>query len=110
MSNTPYSSAVSGNLEIEESKTGKNELKLTKGLFIRRGYVSSEFTQTGFGNPVTKEVTLDYPLILVVHDRIMSNEEIVKVMDLAAQNKRSLLVISTDIWDGPLSAMLYNAK
>ena len=108
--NIYFSVGYSGNLEIEESKTGKNELLLTKGLFIRRGYVKEEFTQTSFGNPVTKEVTLDYPLILVVHDKFDSNEQVIRMMDLALSLKRPLLIFSMDMRDGPWSTMLYNAN
>lgn len=43
ISTVDISNGFQGNLEIEESKTGKNELKITKGLFIKRGYVSEQF-------------------------------------------------------------------
>ena len=55
-------------------------------------------------------MTLDYPLIIVINDPVTSNEEIGKVMEMAAEQKRPLLVFSTDMQDGPLSVMLYNAK
>ena len=56
------------------------------------------------------EVTLDYPLILIVHDAIKQNEDIVKVMDLSKNNKRSLLIFSMDLQEEPLSSMIYNSK
>lgn len=101
---------ISGNLEIEPSNTGRNELVLTKGLYIRRGYVSPEFCSSAFGATIESEVILDYPLILVVQAPISENEHIIKIMDMAKQNKRSLLVFSKDMQDGPLSTMVYNAK
>jgi chaperonin GroEL len=55
-------------------------------------------------------VTLDYPLVLVIHDPIKENKHIVKIMDLVKHNKRTLLVVSTDMQKGPLSAMVYNAQ
>jgi len=103
-------SGISGNLEIEESKTGKNELILTKGLFIRRGYVSEEFTRTQFANSIMKEVTLDYPLILVLNDTFNNNEDIINVLEIAQKQKRPLLIFSMEMKAGPLSVMLYNAK
>ncbi|CAI2363503.1 unnamed protein product [Moneuplotes crassus] len=99
-----------GNLEIEPSKVGKNQLEINKGLYIDRGFVSNEFCNTSYGDEIMQEVTLDYPMILIVHDPIKKNEHIVKVMDLAKKNKRSLLVISTDLREGPLSSMVYNAQ
>ena len=49
-------------------------------------------------------------MVLVVCDVIERNEHIVKIMEMAVQNKRSLLVFSLDMQKGPLSAMLYNTK
>lgn len=97
-------------MEIEPSKTGNNELKLTKGLFIRRGWVTAEFCSTSIGDSIDQTVTLDYPLILVVQDHIDENEDIIKIMDIAKRNKRSLLVFSMDLREGPLSVMLFNVR
>lgn len=99
-----------GSLEIEPSRTGKTELALNKGMYIERGWVAEEFCQTSSGDPIDMSVTLDYPMILIVNNSIDSNEHIIKVMDMAKQNKRPLLVFSTDIKEGPLSSMLYNAQ
>ena len=85
-------------------------MEINRGLYIHRGFVSHEFCETTFGNSVAKEVTLDYPLVLIVHGPIKKNEHIVKIMDLAKKNKRSLLVVSTDLQEGPLSSMIYNAQ
>jgi hypothetical protein len=97
-------------LEIEPSKTGNNELKLTKGLFIKRGWVNVEFCSSDIGDSIEQTVTLDYPLILVVQDSIGENEDIIRIMDMAKKNKRSLLVFSMNLMEGPLSVMLFNVK
>ena len=99
-----------GNLEIEPSKIGKNQLEINKGMYIDRGLASHDFCDSTFGDAVIKEVTLDYPMILVVNDKIEKNAHVVKAMDMAKQNKRSLLVICTNLMEGPMSSMVYNAQ
>lgn len=90
-----------GIVTIEESKTNETSLEIVEGMMLERGLKSPYL--------VTKNdemcAILDNPLILLYDDKILSNGQIVNSLQYAAQNDRSLLIISEDI-DGEALAML----
>ena len=53
---------------------------------------------------------MEYPLVLVVADRIERVEQIVPIMELVKKQKKPLILFSMDLQDDPTSTMIYNIR
>lgn len=85
-------------MNIIESPTGITDFKLVNGLIFNRGLVSPNFVQEAAdGDKVEMSVNLDNPLVLVVGDRITSVSQILPIMELIKEKKKSLVLFSTDL-------------
>jgi chaperonin GroEL len=51
---------------------------------------------------------MEFPLVLVVTNKIKTVQEITHILDLVKKTKRSLVIFSEDLQDEPLSMMVYN--
>lgn len=51
---------------------------------------------------------MEFPLVLIVSNKIMDVREIVPILDLVKKTKRSLVIFSEDMQQDPLSTMIYN--
>ena len=51
---------------------------------------------------------LDYPLVLIVTNKIDDTADITHILDLVKKTKRPLVVFSEDLQAEPLSLMVYN--
>jgi chaperonin GroEL len=51
---------------------------------------------------------MDFPLVLVVTNKIKSVQEITPLLDLVKKTKRPLVLFSEDLQEEPLSMMVYN--
>ncbi len=96
---------LNGSVNIVESPTGDTRFNLVNGLIYDRGLVTDAFA-TEF--KVEQRCEMEYPLVLVVTNKITDVKEITPILDLVKKTKKSLVVFSEDLQDEPLSMMVYN--
>ncbi|KAK9067508.1 hypothetical protein SSX86_011619 [Deinandra increscens subsp. villosa] len=93
-----------GVITISDGKTLNNELEVVEGMKLDRGYISPYFIT----NTKNQKCELDDPLVLIHEKKISSLNAIVKVLELALKNQRSLLIVSEDIESEALAALILN--
>ncbi|XP_071717332.1 chaperonin CPN60-2, mitochondrial-like [Rutidosis leptorrhynchoides] len=93
-----------GVITISDGKTLYNELEVVEGMKLDRGYISPYFIT----NTKNQKCELDDPLILIHEKKISSLTSIVKVLELALKNQRSLLIVAEDIENEALSTLILN--
>jgi chaperonin GroEL len=101
-----YKVGLKGLITLEESQTGKTELKIEEGMFINYGIASNEYIM----NQADKTLYLENPLIIVIVDTIENIGDIVKVMEYAKNIERPLIIFTSEIKKEPLSVLLYNQR
>ncbi|KAF5197306.1 60 kDa chaperonin [Thalictrum thalictroides] len=93
-----------GVITITDGKTLYNELEVVEGMKLDRGYISPYFVT----NQKNQKCELDDPLILIHEKKISSINAVVKVLELALKNQRSLLIIAEDVESDALATLLIN--
>nr|ABX76300.1 heat shock protein 60 [Ageratina adenophora] len=93
-----------GVITISDGKTLHNELEVVEGMKLDRGYISPYFIT----NTKNQKCELDDPLILIHEKKISSLNSIVKVLELALKNQRSLLIVAEDIESEALATLILN--
>ncbi|KAI3806122.1 hypothetical protein L1987_22014 [Smallanthus sonchifolius] len=93
-----------GVITISDGKTLNNELEMVEGMKLDRGYISPYFIT----NTKNQKCELDDPLILIHEKKISSLHSIVKVLELALKNQRSLLIVAEDIESEALATLILN--
>ncbi|PWA88447.1 chaperonin Cpn60/TCP-1 family [Artemisia annua] len=93
-----------GVITISDGKTLYNELEVVEGMKLDRGYISPYFIT----NTKNQKCELDDPLILIHEKKISSLNSIVKVLELALKNQRSLLIVAEDIESEALATLILN--
>ena len=53
-------------------------------------------------------VELEFPLVLVIGNKVTDMKDITHVLDLVKSTKRSFVLFSEDLQPDPLSMMVYN--
>lgn len=91
---TMISVGINGSVNIVESPTGETRFNLVNGLVYDRGLVSDAFA-TEF--KVEQRCEMDYPLVLVVPNKITDVKDISPILDLVKKTKRSLVLFSEDL-------------
>jgi len=85
---------LNGSVNIVESPTGETRFNLVNGLIYDRGLVTDAFA-TEF--KVEQRCEMEYPLVLVVTNKITDVKEITHILDLVKKTKKSLVVFSEDL-------------
>ncbi|MBA3765514.1 MAG: chaperonin GroEL [Acidobacteria bacterium] len=93
-----------GVVTVEESKTLQTELDIVEGMQFDRGYLSPYFVT----NPDRMETVLDEPLILLHEKKISAMRDLLPVLEQAAGQGRSLLIISEDVDGDALATLVVN--
>ncbi|XP_076934236.1 chaperonin CPN60-2, mitochondrial-like [Bidens hawaiensis] len=93
-----------GVITISDGKTLNNELEVVEGMKLDRGYISPYFIT----NTKNQKCELEDPLILIHEKKISSLNSIVKVLELALKNQRSLLIVAEDIESEALATLILN--
>ncbi|XP_071741818.1 chaperonin CPN60-2, mitochondrial [Rutidosis leptorrhynchoides] len=93
-----------GVITISDGKTLYNELEVVEGMKLDRGYISPYFIT----NTKNQKCELDDPLILIHEKKISSLNAIVKVLEAALKNQRSLLIVAEDIESEALATLILN--
>jgi len=93
-----------GVITVEEGSGLENELEVVEGMQFDRGYLSPYF----INNQQTMSAELENPLILL-HDKKISNiREMLPVLEGAAKQGRSLLIIAEDVEGEALATLVVN--
>ncbi len=93
-----------GIVAIEESKTGESYLEVVEGMMFERGYKSPYFVT----NQNTMECILEKPLVFLYNGRISGTQQILPVLQAAANKNQPLLIVAEDIEGEALALMVVN--
>ena len=93
-----------GVITVEESKTMKTELTIVEGMQFDRGYASAYMVT----DTEKMEGILDNPYILITDKKIGNIQEILPILQLIAQQSRSLMIIAEDVEGEALTTLVLN--
>ncbi|KAM6564983.1 hypothetical protein CsatB_024981 [Cannabis sativa] len=93
-----------GVITIADGKTLENELEVVEGMKLDRGYISPFFIT----NQKNQKCELENPLILIHEKKISNLNAIVKILELALKNQRSLLIVAEDVESEALATLIIN--
>jgi len=93
-----------GVITVEESKTMKTELNIVEGMQFDRGYASAYMVT----DTEKMEGILDNPYILITDKKISNIQEILPILQLIAQQSRSLMIIAEDVEGEALTTLVLN--
>lgn len=96
---------VDGAISIEEGRAMETKLDIVEGFQFDAGYVSSQFiTDERKGS-----VRYENALILVTDQDIEQVEDMIPVLEIAARDKRPLVIVGESIEGQALAALIMNA-
>lgn len=93
-----------GVVTVEEAKTLETSLDIVEGMQFDRGYISPYFVT----DQNRMEVVLDEPMILFSEKKISSMHDLMPILQLVAQQGRSLLIIAEDVEGDALPTLVIN--
>ena len=93
-----------GVITVEESKTGKTEKEIVKGMQFDRGFLSPYMITDAEKN----EAILDNPYILITDKKISNIQDILPLLEQIVQSGEKLLIIADDIDGEALTALVVN--
>ena len=94
-----------GAISVEESQTIFGiDMDIVEGMQYERGYISPYMAT----DMEKMEAVLEKPLILITDKKVSTMKELMGVLEPAAQNGRSLLVIAEDVDGEALAALVVN--
>ncbi|ORX52965.1 heat shock protein 60 [Piromyces finnis] len=94
-----------GVITIQEGRTMKDELVVTKGMrFNRQGFISSYFIT----DVKKQKCEFKNPLILISDQRISAIQDVIPALEIAAENRRPILIVAEDIEGEALAACILN--
>ena len=93
-----------GVITVEESKTMRTEMTVVEGMQFDRGYASAYMVT----DTEKMEGVLDNPYILITDKKIGNVQEILPLLQLIAQQSRSLLIIAEDVEGEALTTLVLN--
>ncbi len=93
-----------GVITVEESKSIDTYLELVEGMQFDKGYLSP-YMMT---NPEKMEASFEDPYILITDRSISSVKEIVPVLELVAQEGKSLVIVAEDVEGEALTMLVLN--
>ncbi|MBO7393630.1 MAG: chaperonin GroEL [Abditibacteriota bacterium] len=93
-----------GVITIEESKGTETELAVVEGMQFDKGYISPYMVT----DSERMETVFENPLILIHEKKISSAQDLVPVLEKAAQTRRPLLIIAEDVDGEALATLVVN--
>ncbi|KAF3959341.1 hypothetical protein CMV_015837 [Castanea mollissima] len=93
-----------GVITVSDGNTMDNELEVVEGMKLARGYISPYFVT----DHKTQKCELENPLILIYDKKISDMNSLVRILELAVQKKRALLVVAEDVESDALSMLVLN--
>jgi len=93
-----------GVVTVEEAKGTETSVDVVEGMQFDRGYLSPYFIT----DQDSMEGVLDNPMIALIEKKISSVKELVPVLEKAAQQGRSILLVAEDIEGEALATLVVN--
>ncbi|BEJ14444.1 hypothetical protein CspHIS471_0402110 [Cutaneotrichosporon sp. HIS471] len=93
-----------GVITVKEGRTISDEIEITEGMRFDRGFISP-YMITDAKN---QRAELENPLILLSEKKISALQDILPSLEIAAQQRRPLLVIAEDVDGEALAAIILN--
>jgi len=94
-----------GAIIIEDSRSYETELDLTEGFIFESGYLSNQFIT----DEMRKVAKHNDCLLLITDWKLEHVEPILPVLELAAREKRPLIIVADDIEGQLLAALIVNS-
>ncbi|XP_057535505.1 chaperonin CPN60-like 2, mitochondrial [Amaranthus tricolor] len=93
-----------GVITVSDGNTLDNELEVVEGMKLARGYISPYFIT----HQKTQKCELENPLVLIHEKKISDMASLVRVLELALQMNRPLLIVAEDIEGDALTMLILN--
>ncbi|KAF8329757.1 chaperonin GroL [Cantharellus anzutake] len=93
-----------GVITVKEGKTIEDEIEITEGMRFDRGYISPYFIT----DVKSQKCEFEKPLVLLSEKKISALQDILPSLEIAAQQRRPLLIIAEDIDGEALAACILN--
>ncbi len=93
-----------GVITIEEGKSLSTEVRLVEGMQFDKGFASPYFIT----DAATRECVLEEPYILIHEKKISAVQELVPVLEKAAQAGKPLLIIAEEVEGEALATLVVN--
>ncbi|XVF86818.1 hypothetical protein PTKIN_Ptkin18bG0073100 [Pterospermum kingtungense] len=93
-----------GVITVTDGNTLDNELEVVEGMKLARGYISPYFVT----EQKTQKCELENPLILIHDKKISDMNSLVRILELAINKSRPLLVVAEDVEGDALALLVVN--
>ena len=94
-----------GVISLEEGKGIENELEITEGMKIEKGFISPYFIT----NTDKMEVSYDNPYILLTDKKVtLIQQDLLPILEQITKTKRPLLIIAEDVEKEALATLILN--
>ncbi|OVA04001.1 Chaperonin Cpn60 [Macleaya cordata] len=93
-----------GVITVADGNTLDNELDVVEGMKLARGYISPYFIT----DEKMQKCELEHPLILIHDKKISDMNSLVRILELAVQNHRPLLIVAEDVESDALTMLILN--
>ncbi|KAD6118635.1 hypothetical protein E3N88_09906 [Mikania micrantha] len=95
-----------GVITIADGNTLDNELEVVEGMKLGRGYISPYFVT----DTKTQKCELEHPLIFIHDKKISDMNSLVRILELAVEKRRPLLIVAEDIESDLLTMLIINKR
>ncbi|XP_031263452.1 chaperonin CPN60-like 2, mitochondrial [Pistacia vera] len=93
-----------GVITVADGNTLDNELEVVEGMKLGRGYISPYFIT----DQKTQKCELENPYILICDKKISDMNSLVRILELALNKNRELLVVAEDVESDALAMLILN--
>lgn len=93
-----------GTIMVENSSTDSNSVEIVEGLSFDSGYISPYF----INNMEKQTVVLERPVLLMYDQHISNFKNLLPLLEVVAQQHRSLLIICDDVDNDVLASLVKN--
>lgn len=93
-----------GVITIQDGKTIEDELSVTEGLKLDRGFISPYF----INNTKEQRVVFENALVLLAEKKITLVSDVIPALEICAREHRPLLIIAEDVDGEALAALILN--
>ena len=93
-----------GVITVQEGRTVQDELAVTEGMQLDRGFISPYFVT----DARKQEAQLEDALVLLAERRLTHAADVIPALEAAARERRALLVVAEDVDGEALAALVLN--
>ncbi|HET9052223.1 MAG TPA: chaperonin GroEL [Candidatus Dormibacteraeota bacterium] len=93
-----------GVITVEDGNSFENELEVTEGMRVDRGFLSPYFVS----DQSSQEAVLEDPLVLLTSGKISSVKDVLAYLEVAIQQRRPILIVAEDVEAEALATLIVN--